>query len=147
LRASWSAPLEARHGEPDVKILIAEDQPIDAIVIRNILEHAGHVARVVGNGRDALEALESDQEIAVVVADVRMPAMGGVELLRAMRERTAIAGIPVVFVSGAADAETVREAVGLGPAGYILKPVTEPSRVLDCVEQALRRSGRQLPTS
>jgi len=118
-------------------ILIAEDAPIDAIVIRNIVEHAGYRAVVVNNGQEALHALAADRGIALVLADVMMPLMGGVELLRVMRETPEMKCIPVVFVSSAADAETVNGAVALGPAGYILKPVTQPSRVLERVERAL----------
>lgn len=118
-------------------ILIAEDAPIDAIVLRNILEHAGHRAVVVKDGEEAVAALGEHPEISMVVADVHMPIMSGVELVRAMRERPDLAHLPVVFVSGAADAETVREAVALKPAAYILKPLNEPSRVLERVNHAL----------
>ena len=64
--------------------------------------------------------------------------MTGVELVRAMRERPDLRALPVVFVSGAADAANVREALALGPAGYILKPIHEPSRVIERVNHALR---------
>lgn len=119
-------------------ILIAEDSAVDAIVLRNILTHAGHAPVLVGDGKKALEALEERPEILLVLADVRMPEVGGVDLLRAMREKPTLAGIPVIFVSGAADAKTVQEALTLRPAGYLLKPISEPSRVLELVDQAAR---------
>ena len=55
-------------------ILIAEDAPIDAIVLRNILEHAGHRPLVVHDGQAALAALEAHPEISLLIADVHMPA-------------------------------------------------------------------------
>lgn len=118
-------------------ILIVEDAPVDAIVLRNIVSRAGHIPIVVGNGQDALGTLEERPEVVLVLADVHMPGMTGVELLGAMRDRPALAEVPVVFVSGAADAQTVQEAVSLRPVGYVLKPLNEPSRILDLVGQAL----------
>ena len=118
-------------------ILIAEDAPVDALVLRNILAHAGYHTLTANHGRHALEVLEAHPEISLVLADVGMPEMGGVELVTTMRERPEWRRLPVVFVSGAADAATVRAAVSVRPAGYILKPVTEPSRVLERIQGAL----------
>ena len=119
-------------------ILIAEDAAVDAIILRNIVARAGYTPLVVADGSEALTTLEERPEVLLVLADVRMPGMNGVELLRAMREHPTLKEIPVVFVSGAADAKTVQEAVSLRPAGYVLKPLNEPSRVLDLVGQALK---------
>jgi CheY-like chemotaxis protein len=121
-------------------ILIVEDTPVDAIVLRNILEHAGYLALTAGNGVEALEAMDQHPEISLVMSDVGMPEMGGVELLRAIRENPIRSAMPVMFVSGAADAATVRAAVALKPFGYILKPLVEPSRVLSRVQGALKGS-------
>lgn len=121
-------------------ILIAEDSPSDALFLTNILEHAGHRVRTVRTGREALARLVDHPEFSLLVADVRMPELDGVGLVRAVRQNPDLQRIPVVIVSGAADAATVKQAVGLGLAGYILKPVTEPSRVLACVYQALREA-------
>lgn len=118
-------------------ILIAEDVPVDALVLRNILAHAGYQTLTATHGRHALEVLEAHPEISLVLADVGMPEMGGVELVATMRERPEWRRLPVVFVSGAADAATVKAAVSVKPAGYILKPVTEPSRVLERIQGAL----------
>ncbi len=119
-------------------ILIAEDAAVDAIILRNIVARAGYTPLVVADGGEALTTLEERPEVLLVLADVRMPGMNGVELLRAMRARPTLKEIPVVFVSGAADAKTVQEAISLRPAGYVLKPLNEPSRVLDLVRQALK---------
>jgi len=119
-------------------ILIAEDSPADALLLTNILERAGHRVRTVRTGREALARLVDHPEVSLVVADVRMPELDGLGLVRALRQDPDLARIPVVIVSGAADAATVKQAVALGLSGYILKPVTEPSRVLACVSQALR---------
>ena len=118
-------------------ILIVDDAPVDAIVLKNMLAHAGYQALIARNGVEALEVMEKHPEIALVVSDVSMPEMDGVELLQAIREHEDIATLPLMFVSAAADVGTVKSAVSLGPAGYVLKPVLEPSRVLERIRQAL----------
>jgi CheY-like chemotaxis protein len=120
-----------------MKILIAEDAPVDAIILRNIIEHDGHVPIVVSNGRAALAALDEHPDIAAVVADMRMPELDGLALFGAMRERPELADIPMIFVSAVAEATAVRQALALGSNGYVLKPINEPSRILDLLYRAL----------
>ena len=108
-----------------MKILIAEDNPVDALVLRNILEHEGHTPVVVGDGREALAALDAHPDVAVVIADLRMPELDGLELFEAIRARPDLAGTPVIFVSAVAEAESVRRAFALGSEGYVLKPVAK----------------------
>lgn len=122
--------------QPIQKILLAEDGTVDALLLRNILTRAGYHVVTVPNGARALEVLESDPDIDMVVTDVVMPEMDGAELLRTIRSRKNLARLPVVFVTATSDSTLVREALGLGLGGYILKPLTQPSRVLDTVRRA-----------
>ncbi len=118
-------------------ILIAEDSPVDALILRNIVEHTGHAAMLVSDGAEALSALKEHPDIQLVLADICMPELDGVALLKAMLADPKTVGIPVVFVTGVDEAEKVREAVSLRPAGYILKPLTEPSQILARIERLL----------
>lgn len=118
-------------------ILVAEDTPVNAILLRNILERAGHSVVLAKDGVEALEAVEQNPAIALAAVDVQMPRMNGLELVRALRGRPDTADLPVVFITSSSDAEVVREAVALRSAGYILKPIVEPSRVLQQIGAAL----------
>ena len=91
--------------------------------------------------------LDQHPEIALLAVDIQMPRMDGIEFVAEVRKRPNVADIPVVFISAASEAATVRRAVALKPAGYILKPVLEPSRVLDRVDAALRSSASILEDS
>ncbi len=119
-------------------ILIAEDSPVDALILRNIVERDGHEVVMVTNGAEALVQLKKRPDIALVLADIRMPDLDGVGLMRAMREQPEWADIPVIVVSGVDDEATVKEALSLRPAGYILKPLNEPSRILERIGRAAR---------
>lgn len=120
-------------------ILIVEDEPSGAILLRRILEHGGHTVIIATDGTHALEVLDERPDVELVMADIQMPEMDGISLLKAVRERPDLQDLPVLFVSATADADTVREAAHLGSQGYLLKPITEPSKVLERVNAIARQ--------
>ena len=80
-----------------LKILIAEDSPVDSLVLRNVLTRDGYEPVLVENGKAALQALEADPDIALAIVDMRMPEMDGLELVREMRSRPELESTPVLF--------------------------------------------------
>lgn len=117
-----------------MRILIAEDSPVDSLILGNILSRGGHDPVVARSGEEALEVLEDRPEIGLVLADIHMPGMSGIDLVAAMRSNSGLRDVRVIFVSGASEAETVHRAAALRPDGYILKPFNEPSMVLSRVD-------------
>lgn len=77
-----------------VSVLVAEDDPADRLYIGETLRAHGHDVREAANGREALSILSSG-EIDVLITDIFMPAMDGLELIRAIRSR----GTPVKIVA------------------------------------------------
>ena len=123
-----------------MRILIVEDSAVDSLILRNILSHSGHAPTVVKSGEEALKELEAHPEIDLVLSDIFMPGMDGIQLLESMRQDPCLAHVPLMFTSGASEAETVHRAAALRPDGYMLKPFTEPSRVLARVEKAVQNA-------
>jgi DNA-binding NtrC family response regulator len=120
------------------RILLVDDQPELRRLFRRSLVRAGHEVVEATNGRVAIR-LVPDGEFDVVISDVRMPDMSGVELLEAIRAQDP--DLPVLLVSGSPDLETAKKAAAYGAAEYLLKPVAlEKLRI--CAERAieLRRS-------
>ncbi len=120
-----------------LKILIAEDSMVDSLVLRNVLTHDGYEPVLVENGKAALQALEADPDIALAIVDMRMPEMDGLELVREMRSRPELESTPVLLVTAASDPASIRAALELKTVGYVLKPIREPSRILQLIHQSV----------
>ena len=103
-------PAEEEIVIPLSRILIVDDEPDLRFLLRRILETAGHEVSEAGNGADALTSVRRTRP-DVVVTDMMMPVMDGVELIRRLRGDPTMKDIPIVAVSGhghlAVQADTV----------------------------------------
>src|ERR1043165_1085979 len=100
-------------------ILIVDDEQSYRQLLTLVFEEEGYNSRTAMNGRQALKLLE-DEPAQVVISDVKMPDMDGIELLRALRETQPDVG--VVLMTGVASVATAREAFKLGADDFIQKP-------------------------
>lgn len=119
-------------------MLIVEDDPAMLVAFRDILETSGYVVSTATNGHDALEALE-EADPALIMSDISMPGMDGIELYRAVRQRPNGAAIPFIFVTARGTREDIFAAKALGVDDYITKPVTS-TELLAAVRARLQRS-------
>jgi CheY-like chemotaxis protein len=97
-RVTPRRPHVSRKGDIVTRILVVEDDPTTVLMLRLALELAGYQVFVAGHGREALDLLSQVQP-AVVLSDVMMPIMGGLELARAIHENPAFSATKVVLVS------------------------------------------------
>jgi response regulator NasT len=118
-----------------VRVLICEDETIIRLDLRAICERAG--LEVVGEARDGVEALRLAAELEpdVVVMDVQMPKLDGIE---AARQLLAERPVPIVVVTAFPQEELVRRAVEVGVFGYLVKPFRE-NDVLPAIHAARAR--------
>jgi two-component system sensor histidine kinase/response regulator len=114
---------ERDHGETP-RVLVAEDNPVNQLLATRLLEKRGYFVRVVGNGRLALEAIAKDP-YDVVLMDVQMPEMDGIEATSALREREASAGthLTVIGVTAHAMKGDRERCLEAGMDGYLSKPI------------------------
>jgi two-component system sensor histidine kinase/response regulator len=108
-----------------LRILLAEDNAINQVLVVRLLQKMGHIPTTVGNGRQALEALERER-FDLVLMDVQMPEMDGFSATREIRnaERQTASRIPIIALTAHAmkgDEEACLEA---GMDGYLSKPVS-----------------------
>ena len=112
-----------------INILLVDDDEIARLNAHRILERLGGIGTVIeaADGADALELLRSGelpQRRLVVMLDLSMPRMSGLDVLREIRADPELAAIPVVIMSRSGAAPQLAEAFRLHAAGYIRKPAT-----------------------
>jgi len=108
---------------PALSILVAEDNTINQKVIRQLLRHLGYRADVVGNGAEAVEALER-QDYQVILMDMQMPEMDGLDATRRLRQRFRGANAPYIIAMTANAMPGDRErCLDAGMNDYVPKPI------------------------
>jgi CheY-like chemotaxis protein len=112
-----------------LNILLVEDDEVDVMNVRRSFQknHIANPLFVAGNGIEALARLRSGEiprERRIVLLDLNMPKMNGIEFLRALRQDPELASTPVVVLTTSNDERDKVEAYNLNVAGYVLKPVT-----------------------
>ncbi|HEX5521185.1 MAG TPA: response regulator [Longimicrobiaceae bacterium] len=112
-----------------LNILLVEDDEIDVMNVRRAFKKNNiyNPLWIAGNGVEALELLRGDQiprERRLVLLDLNMPRMNGIEFLRELRADSELKAVPVVVLTTSDDERDRVEAYQLNVAGYILKPVT-----------------------
>ncbi len=104
-----------------LSVVLAEDDPDIQLVARLALKRAGFTVRVVGNGREALEAVQADPP-DVVLLDWMMPELDGPEACRRLKADPATAHIPIIFLTAKSQESEIQRGLGLGAVGYVTKP-------------------------
>jgi two-component system, chemotaxis family, chemotaxis protein CheY len=119
---------------PELTVLIVDDSSVMRKIVERALRQAGlDLTRVIeaGSGREALAALARER-VQLIVSDINMPIMDGLEFLRQAQSQSLAQGAPVVMITTESGEEHVREALKAGAQGYIRKPFT-PDQVRDRV--------------
>jgi CheY-like chemotaxis protein len=136
------ASLQARSDGAPLRVLLAEDNVVNQRVGRRLIERLGHSVVVVGDGRQAVRAIE-EQEFDVVFMDVQMPELDGIEASSAIRERERTTGKHQTIIAMTAHAmKGDRErCLAAGMDGYLSKPirVDELAAVLASIAAPVRQ--------
>ena len=120
-------------------ILIIDDEPIVKIALRSILpweEHGFSICGTASNGLEAMSLIEKHQP-DVIITDLKMPEMDGLELIRTLKEKNYPGEILVL--SNYEDFDSVRSALLLGAADYLLKVKISPDTLLACLNKTTEK--------
>jgi DNA-binding NtrC family response regulator len=110
--------MNSRQG---IKILTVDDDPENCFVMSRALDEEGYQSLIANSGEEALEILKSDSQVQMVLLDVRMPGMDGVEVLGKIREKDL--ELPVIIVSAFEHVSTAVKCMRLGAYDYLTKPL------------------------
>jgi CheY-like chemotaxis protein len=152
ISALLDAPVAATAPEPTARaprpekteaaggrVLIVDDDPTARLLARSVLEKAGYTVEEAGDGLEALERLASSAPVGVVVADLNMPRLDGLELIWEMRAADAWSHVPVIVVTGETDEVLETKLIEEGADDYIRKPL-DPRLFLARVAATIRRA-------
>ncbi|MBL8481263.1 MAG: response regulator, partial [Rhodocyclaceae bacterium] len=134
-------PLVTRHslreGHRSLRILVAEDNEVNQMLVQRMLENRGHYVRLAHNGRQALDMLEK-HNFELILMDVQMPEMDGLEATRRIRRREAEKGghVPIIALTAHAMKGDRELCIAAGMDGYVSKPL-RASELLEVMETLL----------
>ncbi len=120
-------------------ILVVDDHEEIREALTEILEEEGHKVVQAVDGLNALEVIASSRP-DVVLLDIAMPGMDGLETLRRLKDRPDSASLPIIMVTAQGDRQNMVKAVQLGVRDYVTKP-WEPGEVEMCVNWALKAAN------
>lgn len=117
-------------------VLIVDDSESVRQQVAETLTNAGYTIMEAHDGLAAHVMLQDHQEIGLVLCDVHMPRMGGIELLQNIKALISNRGLPVVMLTTDGNPALIRQAKGLGAKGWILKPFN-PAQLISLTERLL----------
>jgi CheY-like chemotaxis protein len=122
-------------------VLVVDDDPDNVEVLEFLIADAGAIVRTAPNAKEALAVL-SDCAPNVLLLDISMPGMDGVDLLSAIRRQPAFENVPAVAVSALSNSADKERAFSVGFSAYITKPYDAPALV-ELVEWLASPSNRR----
>jgi two-component system chemotaxis response regulator CheY len=110
----------------EIQILIVDDSSVMRKIVERALRQAGLDPMIVheaGNGIEGLEALKTGK-MDMILSDINMPSMDGLEFVRQIKEQNLAPGVPIVMITTESSEQHVKQAILSGARGYIRKPFT-----------------------
>jgi two-component system chemotaxis sensor kinase CheA len=133
------APSALTSEGPARKVLVVEDSFTVRELQRSILEAAGYRVDTARNGREALQYLAGDEAVGLVLSDVEMPQMDGIELTESIRALPERSHLPIVIVTSRADEEDRQRGIEAGADAYMVKRDFDQQELLETVERLIGR--------
>lgn len=118
------------------KILFVDDSESIREIVNFTLENEGYEVLLCDNGKNAMNHLNG-QEINLIITDLHMPEMNGIELIKEIRKIPKYQRTPILFLTTESQAEKKMEAKNAGATGWIVKPFV-PAKLLSAILKVIR---------
>jgi len=105
-------------------IFLVDDSATILLSISGILSKAGYATEKASNGEEALRKLQSGLKIDLLITDLNMPGMNGIELIKEVRKLPSYKFVPILFLTTESQQSRKMEAKAAGASGWIVKPET-----------------------
>ncbi len=120
----------------EMRMMLVDDEERFLTTTRKLLLRKGHEAQTASSGEEALEKLRTEN-VQVVILDVKMPGMDGIETLRAIKRRFPL--VEVIMLTGHATVESAIEGLKAGATDYLMKPADIDDLILKAEEAFEKR--------
>lgn len=124
------------------RALVVDDNDMDRRLMRAVLSRLDFPVGEAADGAEGLEALAQHTDVSLVLLDLKMPRLGGLDVLRKMRASVRTAGIPVIVLTVSGDPRDEIQLLEAGADDYLRKPI-DPESLTARVQAVLRRAGIQ----
>lgn len=131
---------DRQRGAILMSILIVEDNPVNAMLLENFLEKGGYHTVLARSAKDALASLPNISDLQLIITDLIMPDMDGLELIAHVRKKAAFKDLPIIAMSAQSDVETVTRATSLQCSDFLVKPV-DKKQLLTRIESLLKEQS------
>ena len=128
-----------------MKVLVAEDDPDIQIILKMILTRLGKCEVTVTDQGDQVIPLVKKHTPALILLDVMLPQMSGLEICKALKADPQTAPIPIIFLTARSIPVEAQEAMALGAVGYLAKPF-DPMTLVGQINEILTPQGISLGT-
>lgn len=118
-------------------IFLVDDSATILLSISNILTKAGYATEKAANGEEALKKFKAGVKADLLITDLNMPGMNGIELIREVRKLPAYKFMPILFLTTESQQARKAEAKAAGASGWIVKPATA-DELLNTIKLVLR---------
>jgi len=119
----------------NIRILLVEDNPEDAAVTKRVLMHnkLDRGLTIATSGKDAIAALQNKSKAdlpQLILLDINLPDISGIDLLRRIKKDDELRGIPVVILTGSNEDQDIQKSYDLGAGSYLVKPISNSALML-----------------
>ncbi|MFN0301056.1 MAG: ANTAR domain-containing response regulator [Burkholderiales bacterium] len=129
-------PAEHRTSKEQAHILVVDDDRLVRMSVAAALRDAGYLVSVAGDSEEAIRLANAQPAPDLIILDIRIPGIGGLDVARYMNEHTAV---PFVIFSAFGESDLVDAASAAGAIAYLVKPL-DPAQLIPAIRAALDRS-------
>ncbi len=122
-------------------VMVADDDPIMRMLLKKFIEGAGYIVREAVDGEEALTSIASGVVPDLLLTDINMPRLSGLDLVKGIRETLGLLDLPIIMLTTENSDKSQEMAFKLGADDYVIKPFKGPI-VIARITAALRRAGK-----
>ena len=124
-------------GNAPKKLLIVEDDFYISDIYKTEAKRKGYIVYTAGDGEEAL-SLTKISRPDIILLDIMLPKVNGIDVLRTIRTWQGFSQIPVVFITNVGDSQTYQQAMQAGATDYLVKAQNTPEQIIDALQKYLQ---------